>query len=1710
METSVLTLESSRTNEPSESWEAFSSGKDENIEKLFRDWLGPVDLNCVHEVLDSVTSVTKPEALLMDALLIINESLSGGLPGALGPIRARTVHFLGDDQRLAHDVVRMCAGINPPTRSTNICALAVMLIHLACGPSEMQFQRTMCMGYPHARAEAASLIDRYTNPDHKPFIRLGYSHVKATQDFVLTTTLADAMEREDLGPVMTGTNSETFAALAWHLPCDEPAFLLGSPDSLRIVKDLYRLETRAVWLLNLAATSHKRRKARLSDKPKFAPYYASDVWSCLRKSLRDIGVFPEVRSKDTAVDEAWFPQAKYTVRVPPTSWTKKALAGTLSTCGVIGITVLYALVVVVGLACCLVALANDCSDPTPRPWKLPFGIGKYQGVLTVPARWQWGAHTPGGAACTYQYAPCIAVKVAATGFLMWVLYTGFLLLSAYIAKHYYSFQMFHTELEVAIPPTLADTLLSKADSSGKVTIHLSELRSEAALPGSKFHVSKIGLPTYVCEVGVVDATSQASHFEPLGLCFRIGDQLFSAYHVVEACGGNPYVRNRTGVTTALPAPTLASRRLDAVAWDLPNSWFSAVGLTAKKWALPKPGPVVLQGRMRDQIVRSYGCLVNTKDALELRYKSSTLDGFSGGPVVQGNNVIGIHLARGQATHNNLGVALSYFYAGKETSSSEDSVSVENEDDEDRYLSRANKGDVKRAGLWGDMGYQSEDSTLRFTTRDIHVSTYPDDDDDFYHDYSSSESVLGDLNGFRWLLQPEEVEGSKVTKIGSSFNYAMATAKPPPSAHLAEVFPEIAGFGWPDRGCQAQLKSIVFQHNRRVEPSHPITDEEAKQMIEQMHEDYSACEYEEFYNPKWSREIFSKEYDRLVHEEDFIGSVVKLSATPGFPLMQWCSTNRQTLLEHGSFIKTQVLDRLALFYRKRNVDFATLTPKEMLEGELTDLYRVFVKGEAHSVEKLEQGRVRLIFGASLVDQLCQRLIFERFDKAERAAFAKTADIPSCPGISFDDFFVEKFQEVLTSHGLEGHVFNSDDVSGWDWSVVWRAVECEFHRRMREMNINPSSNVGKTIMLMGWVMFHAPVALSNGDIYDIPGGLWKSGFRITGSGNSGMRVGASYVIALRKAFKPFARAMGDDCVSRIPVGLDEDVLKEAYRELGYRIKEVRIQDPEGLDFCSHIFTKGKAYPTRVGKVMFHFLCRGGFTMEKYEQLKYEMRHHPKIADLVQRLEAWGLEEKFQPQARHPKPRYTDVVASNSSERGAGIFFQMKGTVKTTMAKRLDEQAREIRELRKLVKSNPMNTLGEAPKRAKNANHVLSSLNQELTRQEKDEEKSAKTAMTPALCMSAECHAWCKLVDRPFTANLSVNGSYIKVPFHQSLVPHRSFSVPNYGITELTPSGASFTYLRGSIFVGRNGWNVANVDYDYTAANQQVGLDPLYHPVGQTLADNTAGAYPIAGYFEELTTEPLYPYTGAPTNTASYFQLPYYDRRNPTQLTDSAASIELSRPVAFAIKVSWDSKLQDSEGWVEGYCFHTVCRAAGTTQDTFAARRVSKDYLGRVLFNKKRSHIFTWKPDGDFYKWAHNTGTGVTAERSPQMSVLIHLPGANAESVMVEYLGLVEYRFIVEPNLNKQSVTAPEAIHIANAVAQMGNSSHKSMVDHVMHKVVSSNPLVGRAEKLIGEGLEAVGSITAIKKVLPYAKGLYQQYGRKIMSGGEDALEYIAMGG
>lgn len=318
---------------------------------------------------------------------------------------------------------------------------------------------------------------------------------------------------------------------------------------------------------------------------------------------------------------------------------------------------------------------------------------------------------------------------------------------------------------------------------------------------------------------------------------------------------------------------------------------------------------------------------------------------------------------------------------------------------------------------------------------------------------------------------------------------------------------------------------------------------------------------------------------------------------------------------GELVLNAVLTRLSDILALGDTIFS-LTPSELIQKNVCSPIRLFIKDEPHKLAKIQQGKLRLISGVAVDDQILDRMIFGVQNNTEIDLWDQ---IPSKPGIGLDDHGLLKMSKTFKQM-LEKGPLRSTDISGWDWSVQDWELKADVEARIQLAGASDGSLFAFLARVRAYCVARKVFVLPDGTmVAQIRPGVQASGWYCTSSTNSRMRILAKVVahllwceergVAVEDEDLTNMISMGDDAVE----GATDDGVLQYLEELGHTVKEVQLFDSlEGVEFCSHRWMhNGLAFPVTVWKTLFRFFSHpptSASYLDWYSQLRNDLRNHP----------------------------------------------------------------------------------------------------------------------------------------------------------------------------------------------------------------------------------------------------------------------------------------------------------------------------------------------------------------------------------------------------------------------------------------------------------------------------------------------------------------------
>lgn len=301
--------------------------------------------------------------------------------------------------------------------------------------------------------------------------------------------------------------------------------------------------------------------------------------------------------------------------------------------------------------------------------------------------------------------------------------------------------------------------------------------------------------------------------------------------------------------------------------------------------------------------------------------------------------------------------------------------------------------------------------------------------------------------------------------------------------------------------------------------------------------------------------------------------------------------------HHGLIKEALLARIKLLCSGR-----VLKGVDAVKSLHCDPVRLFIKMEPHKLQKLLQGRFRLISSVSLIDSLVERVLYQRRAKLEIRSWDS---IPSKPGMGASDDSINLLAAEIVGLLHRYGVVIDDDVAGWDWELKWFLLCAAIFADMIVMGVRFDSDYGRCLRSREAAAAYPVLADSAGYLYSLLHPVMTSGRFVTSYRNSRARV----ILGTLAGTQPMA--MGDDC-NESPINKVVAPTIKVYESLGYPrdiFEYIENRRLDGTIFCSMRFYHSdagvSAEPVRWLRSLYRLLSKK-YTHADLAQFEYEVRN------------------------------------------------------------------------------------------------------------------------------------------------------------------------------------------------------------------------------------------------------------------------------------------------------------------------------------------------------------------------------------------------------------------------------------------------------------------------------------------------------------------------
>lgn len=402
----------------------------------------------------------------------------------------------------------------------------------------------------------------------------------------------------------------------------------------------------------------------------------------------------------------------------------------------------------------------------------------------------------------------------------------------------------------------------------------------------------------------------------------------------------------------------------------------------------------------------------------------------------------------------------------------------------------------------------------------------------------------------------------------------------------------------DTSPSAQVASLKYQSSRFIPGVCPTTEESEDAIVK------TVLMYQPSTVPKGFETedaVFSRQMVRNAIED------LKGNSVPGYPYCftygkkkLWKENRREELVD-------MVINRISKLLAVGE-EIESMSAIEMVDRGLVDPVAIFVKNEAHTMEKIAQGRWRLISNCTLIDEIIARMLSTNQKKVDdRNCYNQDG---SAGGWDWStDGSAARCYESVEPWISEAA---SNDARAWDWSLRRELFDIDDEIRRRLNGASKSSSWFRLKRNSTICKTRKVFVTTDGRLFCLVNdGVQLSGHYDTTTTNCRIR----NFVAVFSGSK-HSKSAGDDNISSYV----EDAVERA-KKWGITLTDYKKVDmSEGFEFCSQHFTKNKAVPVSCTKPLFNVLMKKP-NIKDYETFCKEFRNAQDIELAKRTLYACG---------------------------------------------------------------------------------------------------------------------------------------------------------------------------------------------------------------------------------------------------------------------------------------------------------------------------------------------------------------------------------------------------------------------------------------------------------------------------------------------------------
>lgn len=268
-------------------------------------------------------------------------------------------------------------------------------------------------------------------------------------------------------------------------------------------------------------------------------------------------------------------------------------------------------------------------------------------------------------------------------------------------------------------------------------------------------------------------------------------------------------------------------------------------------------------------------------------------------------------------------------------------------------------------------------------------------------------------------------------------------------------------------------------------------------------------------------------------------------------------------------------RLALIHAYTRFELVQLDPRVLVERGLCDPRTPFIKGEPHKIKKAREGRWRLIWPISILDELVYSYCHRAQNKIDIEKYQSgklTGPVFPCIGIGHDDAGLRTFKKYADRARGDAEGCESDDVSGFDFSITLRMwvmdaygrADCFVRGQPTDEAFEEKCNWYEDYAINVALLSGAHEVLIGKELFVVcfPG-VMPSAHPSTGGSNTRMKLCTQYIVHRKPAV-----ATGDDGMKR---GRLSDDAKNGLIAQGIDIRDLSYREDGVIEFNSLLISE-----------------------------------------------------------------------------------------------------------------------------------------------------------------------------------------------------------------------------------------------------------------------------------------------------------------------------------------------------------------------------------------------------------------------------------------------------------------------------------------------------------------------------------------------------------